>query len=437
MAAAARRVSAASASSAAAGLAHGPLEGIRVLDLSRILAGPYCTMMLGDLGAEVIKVEAVAGGDPTRKWGPPFAERIDDTDEASESAYFLCVNRNKSSIAVDFKSERGVALIKALAAVSDVVVENFVPGKLAQLGLDFDSLAPGNTRGGLIYASITGFGPDGPLATRAGYDVIAAGMGGLMGITGEADGPPVKVGVAITDIATGMLAQGAISSALLARERGLAPPEGQKVDLSLFETQLACLVNIGSNYLIGGKNGKRWGTAHESIVPYQAFPTADDDGYIIVGATTDAQFAKLAAALHDELPQLADAPELFGTNALRVAHREELVGLLSSFTAIRTTAECEAFFASLGLATGPINSMDEAFANPQVAARDMVATIDHPTAGPVSLVGLPVKYSATPGSIRLPPPLHGEHTRSVLESTLNLSAAEIDQLIADAVVKAV
>ena len=383
-------------------------------------------MMLGDLGAEVIKVEAIKGGDPTRSWGPPFAPNKEEEGARGESAYFLAVNRNKKSLAVDLKSPEGVEIVRSLARVSDVVVENFIPGKLDQLGLGFDDLAKDNSRGGLIYASITGFGADGPLASRGGYDIIAAGMGGLMGMTGSPDGPPVKVGVAITDVCTGMLAQGAITSALLARERGVTG--SQKLDLSLFETQLATLVNIGSNYLVGGKPASRWGTAHESIVPYQAFPTADEDGYIIVAATTDPQYSRLSAALGKHVPELIEHQARFATNADRVANREELVELISQYTRTKSTAECEALFVSLDLATGPINSMEDVFANPQVSARDMVVSVDHPTAGPVDVVGIPVKYSETPGSVRSAPPLLGQHTTEILSSVLSYSPSDISHL---------
>ncbi len=290
----------------------GPLSGVKVLDLTRVLAGPYCSMMLGDLGADVIKVEHPSGDD-TRSWGPPFAVPLDE-NEVKESAYFLGVNRNKRSITVNFKTEQGLEIIKKLARRSDVLIENFIPGRLDELGLGYRELAKENP--GLIYASISGYGPDGPYSKKPGYDVIIEGEAGLMHITGEENGEPVKVGVAITDLTTGLYTKGAILAALFAREKS---GKGQKIDASLLECQVASLANIASNYLIGGQEAKRLGTKHGAIVPYQSFPTSD--GHIIVGAGNDRQYSKFCKALQR---QDLDSPS-FATNQLRVQNREKLV----------------------------------------------------------------------------------------------------------------
>lgn len=387
------------------------------MDLSRILAGPYATMLLGDLGAEVIKVERPGRGDDTRSWGPPFAA-------PGQSAYYLCANRNKYSISVDIKSSKGRALISSLAAKSDVLVENFLPGKLDEMGLGYEDLSRINPR--LIYCSISGFGATGPYQDRPGYDVIASAMGGLMGITGPENGPPAKVGVAITDVCTGLYAHGAILAALYARSQtGI----GQRIDCSLLETQVATLVNIASNYLLVGKVGKPLGTAHESVVPYQAFPT--QDGQIVVGALNNEQYFALCDAIGAY--DLA-RDERFKTNPGRVEHRKELLSRIGAIFQSKPTAEWLAVFDGSAFPYGPINDMAQVFQDKQVLHREMVQTIEHPTIGPMRVVGPAVKYSKTPATVRLPPPLLGQHTAEVLKKVLGLKQEEIQRLIDEGVI---
>ncbi|GJQ14867.1 hypothetical protein GpartN1_g6658.t1 [Galdieria partita] len=386
-----------------------PLKGVRVLDLSRVLAGPFCTMQLGDLGADVIKIERPKTGDDTRSWGPPFAP-------GGESAYFLCVNRNKRSVAVDFSKPSGAELVRKLASQSDVLVENFLPGKLAQYGLGYEDMHRINPR--LIYCSLTGFGQTGPYAQRAGYDVIVSAIGGLMGITGPENGEPCKVGVAITDLATGLFACTSILSALLARERSGI---GQHVETSLLEAQVALLANIASNYLIGGKTGKRWGTAHESIVPYQGFRTKD--GYLIIGALNNSQFQTLCKTLGME--NLAQ-DDKFSNNAKRVENRRQLIQILQETFEKKTTDEWLKELDGVNLPYGPINTIDQVFRDPQVIHREMIQQIHHPSAGEIRLTGFAAKYSRNKPSIRLPPPLLGQHTREVLRNWL--TTEELNQL---------
>ncbi|KAJ3193235.1 hypothetical protein HK101_005169, partial [Irineochytrium annulatum] len=348
--------------------------------------------ILGDLGAEVIKVENRTGGDDTRAWGPPFAN--------GESAYFLGINRNKKSITVNFKKPEGVEIIRR-----DVLVENFVPGKLDAMGLGYEALRKVNPR--LVYTSITGYGPTGPSAKQPGYDLIIEAEAGLMHITGEREGAPVKVGVAITDITTGLYAHGAIMAALLARAR---TNEGQKVDVSLIESQVAALSNIAHSYLIGGVEGKRLGTEHASIVPYQAFRTTS--GYVIVGAGNDAQFRKLCNAIGRS--ELAEDP-LYKSNSDRVKNRDKLIAILSSIFLKLPTDKWLKKLEPIGIPYAPINNLKDTFAHPQIIARDMIQEVDHPTAGRIKTVGIPVKYSMTKPSIRMPPPTLGQHTQEVLE----------------------
>jgi crotonobetainyl-CoA:carnitine CoA-transferase CaiB-like acyl-CoA transferase len=387
-----------------------PLDNIVVLDISRILAGPYCTMMLGDLGAEVIKVERPGAGDDTRTWGPPFA--------GGESAYYLSLNRNKRSLTLNLALPEGKRIGQELARQSDVLVENFSPGVAEKLGMGWDELRGINPR--LIYCSITGYGPDGPYRDRTGYDMVVSAVGGLMGITGEEDGGPVKVGVAITDVITGIMAQGAILAALYQREKtGL----GQRIDLSLLETQVAALANIASNYLVAGQKARRWGTAHESIVPYQAFKAKDD--YITVAAANDKLWLRLCKVLNR--PDLAENPR-YGSNALRVQHRKELVLILAEEFTKKTRDEWMESLVAEGIPCGPINSMESLFNDPQVLHRHMVEVVDHPTIGKLKLVGIPVKYSEATPRIRRPPPLLGEHTEEILREFLSLSGDEIRRL---------
>jgi len=387
-----------------------------VLDLSRIIAGPFCAQILGDMGADVIKVEQPGSGDETRTWGPPFAH--------GEAVYFFCVNRNKRSVTINLKEPRGQGMLRELVKRSDILLENFKPGTLAKLGLDYERLRQENPR--LIYCAISGFGRTGPYAERGGFDVIAQAVGGLMGITGEPDGPPVKVGVAMTDIATALYAHGAILAALYARER---TGVGQRIDTSLLETQIAALINIASSYLNGGELPKKWGTAHPNIVPYQAFRTKD--GYLILGGATDRLWLKLCEAL--ELPALAQDPA-YATNEQRVRHRAQIVRLLEERLVTKTRKEWEAILAPTGVPCGAINRMDEVFADPHVQHPGMVWEGTHPQTGPIRMVRNPVTFSEMPVDLRQLPPRLGEHTEAVLGELLGYSAADIGDLQAAGVV---
>ncbi|KAK9695812.1 hypothetical protein K7432_012788 [Basidiobolus ranarum] len=392
-----------------------PLTGIKVLDLTRVLAGPYCTMLLGDLGAEIIKVERPKVGDDTRAWGPPYATNTDGT--RGESAYFLSINRNKKSITVDFKTKQGLEIIHRLAKEADVLVENYVPGTLDRLGLGYEELSKLNPK--LIYASITGYGPTGPFAQKPGYDVIIEAEAGLMHITGETDGLPVKVGVAITDLTTGLYAHGAIMASLLNRVR---TNRGQKVDLSLLECQVASLANIGSNYLVGGNEATRWGTSHPSIVPYQVFPTAD--GYIMIGAGNDGQFRSLCKAIQREE---ISTDSKYLTNTLRVENRDKLIQTLSDIFRKQPTKSWITNLEGLGIPFGPINNMKQTFEHPQVIHREMIQEVEHPKAGKIKVAGVPVKYSESKATIRSAPPMLGQHTEEVLQN-LGYSKEEIHTL---------
>ncbi|KAF9382589.1 hypothetical protein CPB97_007050 [Podila verticillata] len=397
----------------------GPLHGIRVLDLTRVLAGPYCTQLLGDLGAEVIKIENPKGGDDTRAWGPPFAPNKDPADSVlTESAYFLSVNRNKKSITVNLRSKEGQALIHDLVQKVDVLVENYVPGKLAEMGLGYEQLSKLNPR--LVYASITGYGQTGPYSKRPGYDVMIEAEAGLMYITGEEHGPPVKVGVAVTDLTTGLYAHGGILAALFARFR---TGRGQHVDCSLLESQVATLANIGSSYLIAGQEAKRMGTAHPSIVPYQVLETRDS--HIMIGAGNDGQFRTLCKVL--QLDSLSDNP-LYKTNRDRVTNRDTLIRILTN----RLKSENNKFWLKAlegrGVPFAPINNIEGTFKHPQVLARGMVHEIEHPKAGKIKLCGTPVKYSDTKPTIRTPPPLLGQHTDEVLSGVLGYTEDKIRAL---------
>jgi crotonobetainyl-CoA:carnitine CoA-transferase CaiB-like acyl-CoA transferase len=385
----------------------GALSHLRVLDLSRVLAGPWATQMLADLGAEVIKVERPGSGDDTRHWGPPWLKDATGA-ETREAAYYLAANRNKQSLTVDFTRPEGQAIVKKLVESADIVVENFKVGGLAAYGLDYASLRAINPR--LIYCSITGFGQDGPYAARAGYDFLIQGMGGLMSITGRADGEPgagpQKVGVALTDILTGLHAAVAILAALAHRDR---TGEGQHIDLALLDVQVACLANQAMNYLVGGAAPRRMGNAHPNIVPYQDFPTADGDMILAVG--NDAQFARFCAvAGHPEWS--TDAR--FATNAARVANRASLIPLLRQATVTKTTDEWIAALEAGGVPCGPINDLARVFADPQVQHRAMRVDLPHPAAGSVPQVASPLKLSATPVEYRNAPPPLGADTDGVL-----------------------
>jgi crotonobetainyl-CoA:carnitine CoA-transferase CaiB-like acyl-CoA transferase len=389
---------------------NGPLAGIRVLDLTRVLAGPYCTMYLGDLGAEVVKVEQPGVGDDTRGWGPPFS--------GGESAYFLCVNRNKKSLTIDLKSAEGIALVRQLADRADVLIENFRPGAMDRLGLGEKDLRATNPR--LIYASLSGFGADGPMADIPGYDLIVQAWGGLMSITGTAASGPLKVGVAIIDLVAGLMLGKAIVAALYAREKiGV----GQKIDTSLLEAEVAALINAGSNYLVSGKVPGRWGNAHPTIVPYQSFQTSDS--FLVLGAASEGIWQRLCPALGRA--DLAN-DERFAKNANRVENRDELIAILGEIFRTRTTTEWIAALNRAEVPCAPIQTIDQVFAAPQVQHRNMLVEVDHPTAGRLKMAGIPVKFSATPASIRLPPPLLGEHSREVLESWLGMSGAQTEEL---------
>ncbi len=387
-----------------------PLKGYRILDLSRILAGPYCTMILGDQGAEVIKVERPGTGDDTRTWGPPFAE--------GESAYYLCCNRNKKSIVIDLGEPAGKEIVRELAGVSDVLVENFTPGLMKRFGLDYETLRELNPR--LVYASITAYGQDGPYRDRPGYDMVLSAVGGLMWITGERDGNPCKVGVAITDVLTGVYTSGAITSALLWRERS---GKGQYLDISLLDVQVSGLANIASNYLVAGKDAVRWGTAHESIVPYQVFNTKDRP--IAIAVANQKLWVSFCKLVGKE--DWTDDPR-FESNPKRVENRQTLLPLIDELFARKTCDEWMELLVRAAIPCGPVNDMKHLFADQQVLHRSMIAEVPHPTIGNLRLAGLPIKYSETPGIIRRHPPLLGEHTDEVLASVLGYSSDKIEAL---------
>jgi formyl-CoA transferase len=397
------------------------LGHIRVLDLSRVLAGPWCSQNLADLGAEVIKIERPGLGDDTRAWGPPYAPDADGkpTDEA---AYYLSANRGKRSVTVDIAHPEGQQLLREMVRDCDVVIENFKVGQLKRYGLDYEALKA--IKPDLVYCSITGFGQDGPYAHRAGYDFLIQGMGGLMSVTGERDelpgGGPQKAGVALTDLMTGMYATVAVLAALTHRDR---TGEGQHIDMSLLDTQVAMLANVGSNYLNSGKRPKRWGNAHANIVPYQTFACAD--GHIIVAAGNDGQYQKFVQA--GGRPELA-TDDRFATNPLRVKHRDVLVPLLDAMVRERGRDEWIALLEEHGVPCGPINNLDEVFENEQVLARGMQVDLPHPVAGKVKLVRSPMKMSATPATSELAPPLLGQHTDEVLAEVLGKSGEEIAAL---------
>jgi len=371
------------------------LQGIRVLDLSRVLAGPYCTMVLGDLGADVIKVEPPEG-DETRGWGPPFAE--------GESAYYLCVNRNKRGIVINLKTDEGKKVLRDLALQSDVLVENFRPGTLEKFGLDFETLHELNPK--LIYCSITGFGQTGSMKDKPGYDFMIQALGGLMSITGEPEGEPMKTGVAVVDLFAGQNAIIAILAALQART---LTGRGQHLDISLFDSQLGWLANVASNYLISGKLPKRHGNAHANIVPYQSFQASD--GWFAIAVGNDKQFLRLCDMLGK--PEIA-IDEKFATNSARVQNRAEIIPLLASIFMTASVSEWLAKLDEAEIPCGPIQNFEQVFSMPTVKEREMLVKMDHPTIGELPLVGSPLKMSDTPVEYRLHPPLMGEHTEEVL-----------------------
>ena len=398
-----------------------PLTGIRVLDLSRVLAGPWAGQLLADLGADVVKVERPGAGDDTRAWGPPYLKDAGGRD-TSEAAYYLCANRNKRSLTIDMANPEGQALIRQLAAHADVLLENFKLGGLTQYGLDAESLLALNPR--LVYCSITGFGQTGPYAPRAGYDFLIQGMGGLMSVTGRVDGEegagPQKAGVALTDVMTGLYATIAVQAALAERANsGL----GQHIDLALLDVQVACLANQASSYLVSGKAPRRMGNAHATIVPYQDFPTADSDMILAIG--NDHQWGKFCTVAGH--PDWATDAR-FSTNPQRVVNRAVLIPLLRQTTVMRTTSEWVAALEAAGVPCGPINRIDEVFADPQVRARGTRIEMPHALAGTVPLVANPIRLSASPVTYRNAPPTLGQHTDEVLAQWLGLNAAAIKAL---------
>jgi crotonobetainyl-CoA:carnitine CoA-transferase CaiB-like acyl-CoA transferase len=399
-------------------LPNGPLDGIAVLDLSRVLAAPTATQVLGDLGADVIKVERPVTGDDTRAWGPPFVRDAEGRD-TRESAYYLSANRNKRSVALDLATPEGAEAVRRLAARADIVIENFKVGDLARRGLGYADLSAINPR--LIYCSITGFGQDGPYAHRAGYDFLVQGMGGVMSITGQPDGPPTKVGVGIADVMTGMYALAAILAALRARE---VTGQGQYIDLALLDTQLSWLVNIGQAYLVDGVVPQRMGNAHPTIVPYETFPASD--GWFILAVGNDGQFAKFCEAAGR--PDIAADPD-YTTNRARVLNRARLVPLLREVTATRPAAEWMTALEAVGVPCGPVNTVAQAYADPQVVHRGGRITLPHPTAagGSVDLTGNPIKMHGTPVTYRRAPPTVGQHTAEVLREA-GFTEAEITAL---------
>jgi crotonobetainyl-CoA:carnitine CoA-transferase CaiB-like acyl-CoA transferase len=400
----------------------GALSHLRVLDLSRVLAGPWATQLLADLGADVIKIERPGEGDESRSWGPPWLS-TPEGKETRESAYFACTNRGKRSVTVDLSRPEGQSLVRRLAERSDVLFENFKVGALARLGLGYEQLAAANPR--LVYCSITGFGQTGPYRNRPGYDFLVQGMGGLMSVTGEPDGPPLKVGVALTDVFTGMYAATATLAALAHRERS---GRGQYVDLALLDVQVATLANQAESYLVTGRPPRRMGNAHPSIVPYQAFATRD--GHVVVAVGNDAQFERLCEVAGR--PELAHDPR-FATNAARVTNRGALVPLLATILAERPSHEWIAALEAAGVPCGPINDLAQVFEDEQVRARGLRVEVPHPLAGRVPVVASPMRLSATPPQHGAPPIL-GQHTREVLADVLGMRDAEIEALRRDGVV---
>ncbi|CAK3820675.1 related to alpha-methylacyl-coa racemase [Lecanosticta acicola] len=395
--------------------------------MTRVLAGPYCTQILGDLGAEVIKIEHPTRGDDTRAWGPPYAPYAKDSGKEGqgEAAYFLSVNRNKKSIGLSFQSKAGVEILHKLAKDCDVLVENYLPGALKKYNMDYESVSKVNPK--IIYASITGYGQTGPHSSRAGYDVMVEAEMGLMHITGHRDGPPAKVGVAVTDLTTGLYTSNSVMAALLARAK---TNKGQHIDVALADCQVATLANIASSCLISGKaDSGRWGTAHPSIVPYKAFKTSDGD--ILLGGGNDRLFGVLCDKIGK--PEWA-TDDKFKTNADRVKRRDELEDLIEGVTRSKTTEEWLKILEGSGMPYAPINDVKTTLEHEHTLARNMVTEVDHPSCGPMKLVSPPVKFSESKPSIRTPPPTLGQHTNEVLSELLGMNNSEIEALKKDGVV---
>jgi formyl-CoA transferase len=387
------------------------LEGVRVLDPSRVLAGPYCTMMLGDLGADIIKIEAPGLGDDTRHWGPPFTS-------GGESAYFLCVNRNKCSMTLNLKSNQGIQILKELIRLSDVLVENFRVDTMDKWGLNYEALQV--LHPGLIYCSITGYGYTGPYRSLPGYDFIIQAQGGVMSITGPEEGEPYKVGVAIADITAGLFACNAILAALYDHQRS---GKGQRIDISLLDSQIAWLANVGSNYLISGEKAIRYGNAHPNIVPYQVFKASD--GYFALGIGNDGQWRQFCERA-GKMEWAGD--DRFKTNANRVENRKILIPILEGFFQQHESKYWLSILEEVGVPCGPINSIDQVFDDPQVQAREMVIQVAHPNSGLINMVASPLKIPTAPVKVRLPPPMLGEHTDKILMDILGYDPNTIEEL---------
>jgi crotonobetainyl-CoA:carnitine CoA-transferase CaiB-like acyl-CoA transferase len=407
----------------------GPLDGLKVLDLSRILAGPTCTQLFGDMGAEIIKIERPQKGDDTRFWGPPFL-KDENGEDTSESAYYLCTNRNKNSVAVDLTKEEGQAIIKELASHCDILVENFKAGDLARYGLSYDELAIINPK--LIYCSITGFGMTGPYAKRPGYDFLIQGMGGIMSLTGkpdEQDGEPMKCGVGIADVMCGMYASVAILAALNARHTS---GKGQHLDISLLDCQVAWLINQGAGYLVSGEVPPRRGNEHPTIVPYSTFPASDQS--FIIAAGNDAQFARMCEVIGAE--DLAENPK-FQKNTDRVLNRNELIPLINEYTKKQTADHWLNEMEKAGVPCGPVNDLAQTFADPQIKHREMAITMPHrnnPDEG-VTLIGNPLNFSDTPIQYKKAPPVRAEDTRKILSKHLGLSEEKLNELEANGIIE--
>jgi formyl-CoA transferase len=396
---------------------HGLLAGLRVIDLTRVLAGPFCTMMLGDLGADVIKIEVPGRGDDTRIWGPPYTE-------SGQTAYFLSTNRNKRSLTLNLKTGAGLAILRQLIQQGDVLVENFRSGTLARWGLDYETLQ--TIRPGLIYCSITGYGSDGHYKDKVGYDFMVQALGGFMSVTGPADGQPTRAGVAIADIATGMFAHSAIVAALFQRERTGA---GQHIDMALLDSQVALMSYVASNYLVTGELPQRYGNGHPNIVPYQVFKAKDQ--HFTFAAGNDHQWYKFCAAVNR--PQWAEDAR-FATNPARVQHRQEVVAMLSDLFATRPAAAWMALCDEMDIPTAPINNIAQVLANPQVQARQMQVDVIDSEHGRIPLLASPMKILTTPTTVRRPPPHLGQHTEDILQELLGYDADRLAVLRRDGVI---